>query len=90
MKFNLDINVGFNRGKADAVDRAMSRTIVADTVINDAYVKRHGSYYDQGQDYGLPAKNFWLWRYTSGASLFQIRSSRHYSVETITPATITI
>ena len=82
MKLNLDINIGFNRNKsAEAVDRAMSRTILADTVINDAYVKRHGSYYDQGQDYGLPSKNFWLWRYTSGASLFQIRSSRHYSIE---------
>ena len=93
MRINLNLGFDFNRGgsaRADNVDSVMARTVVnranwqrvqAEGIVNDAYVSRYHSYYHQDGRIGLPAKAFWLAAYTSGASLFQIRSSRHYSEE---------
>ena len=86
MKFSLNLDLGFHRGgsapSADEINSVLAKTVInAEQVVNDAYVSRYASYYHQDGRIGLPAKAFWLAAYTSGASLFGIRSSRHYSIE---------
>ena len=93
MKINLNLGFDFSRGRsarADDVEAVLAKTVVdqakwqrvqAEAIINDAYVGRYASYYHQDGRIGLPGKAFRLAAYTSGASLFGIRSSRHYSQE---------
>lgn len=64
---------------------AKVREVISAAVINDEYIRRVSSYYNQTADgYGRDGFGEHSWfhisHYTGGLSLFNIRSSRHYSV----------
>ena len=77
--------VAWFRERSRARLEAKVREVVNAAVINDDYIRRVSSYYNSDADiYGRNGfgTNGWfqIGQYTGGASLFNIRSSRYYSV----------